>query len=424
MAPPVPQAVGTLTDGIGAISVPWPAHQADDIGLLFIETMGEAVPAVSGWTQIPDSPQRTGAAAASDTELTIYWKRAAGSAEADASVGDSGNHQIAVIGTVRGCIATGDPFDVTAGDVLATADTAVSIPGDTTTVADCLIVAASSAGTDTTTPQFSAWANADLTSVAEWFDLFAIRANGGGFGVATGVKAAAGAFGATTATLATSSKQGRIVIALKPPAGGPEAKAVSDSAAVGVTEAQDSLLSSTQADTAAVGLTEAQASFLTSARADTLAVALQEQQASLLLSAVTDTVAVAVAEATGLSVLVSVADSLGVVLTEDAALLISEAKEVSDALAVALTEAQESLGLLERTDTVALVLTEAQAIEFSAVTIEVAVGDNLVVVFLEALDFFPPHRQQGRVIGYHPRTGAAGYRFPHPPYTIPAKRGR
>jgi len=226
VAPPVPQAVGTLTAGNAAISVPWPAHLANDIGVLVLETMGEVVPAVSGWNQFPSSPQRSGPAGVTDTELTMYWKRAASGAEANAEVGDSGNHQIGVIGTIRGCVTTGDPFDVTTGDILATADTAVSIPGHTTTVADCLIVAACSAGTDTSTAQFSAWANADLTSVAEWFDLFAITANGGGFGVATGVKAAAGAFGATTATLATSSEQGRIVIAFKPPAGGAQEVAI------------------------------------------------------------------------------------------------------------------------------------------------------------------------------------------------------
>lgn len=223
MALPTFQAAGTEASGTTSCTPAWPTHQADDIGLLFVETSGTAAPAApSGWTQVTDSPQYAdGGAGATRTRLSVFWRRAAGSSESTPTVTTDVNHVIAQILTFRGCITSGDPWDVTAGDNTgATTSTSVSIPGDTTTVADCLIVAACCSVFDTATDQFSSWANGDLANVTEQADAFTATGNGGGFGVATGEKASAGAYGATTATLANAANQGRISIALKPPAGG------------------------------------------------------------------------------------------------------------------------------------------------------------------------------------------------------------
>jgi hypothetical protein len=221
MTAPNFQAAGTPAGSSVDLTIAWPVHQADDIGLFVVETLSTdpAPTAPTNWGEVADSPQAVpDLAGTAETRLSTFWKRAAGAAEADATITDVGNHQIGNILTFRGCIATGDPWDVTAGNHIETASTSVSVPGDTTTVADCLIVAACAAGTDTADDQFSSFANADLTDVTEREDFFAAVANGGGFGVATGVKASAGLFGATTATLATSALQARIMVALKPPA--------------------------------------------------------------------------------------------------------------------------------------------------------------------------------------------------------------
>jgi hypothetical protein len=132
-------------------------------------------------------------------------------------INDSGDHQIAQIITFRGVTNTGNPFDVTVGNVASSASTSVSIPGTTTTVANTLVVAIVANATSTTTAQTSGWANSSLSSVTERADTNNTVGFGGGFGVATGVKAAAGAYNTTTATLATSSRQGRMSIALPPP---------------------------------------------------------------------------------------------------------------------------------------------------------------------------------------------------------------
>ena len=226
MALPVVQAVGTADAAMSTISPAWPAHLAGDIALLFVETSNQATATTlsdaQGFVEVTDSPQGAGGGAGTSGEcrLAVFWCRATSNAMSAPTVVDVGNHQYGVIVTFRGCIASGDPWDVTAGDIDDVGSTSVSIPGDTTTVADCLIVAACARGIDDAAAKFTDWANADLANVAEIFDEGTALGHGGGLGIATGEKAAAGAFGATTATLANSSMQGRIMIALKPPTPG------------------------------------------------------------------------------------------------------------------------------------------------------------------------------------------------------------
>lgn len=225
MAAPGPAEVGTPNASVGDLTIARAGLTIGATDILLLPVLsadgGAAAPAAGGWAHIPDSPQFAGGGTlATRVELAIFWVR--GDPGSDPVILDTGNHQFGVIIRVPGCITTGNPWDVTAGDLIATADTAVSIPGDTTTVVDCLVLAFGSSAFDSTTPQFSSWANASLSSFAELVNIATDVGNGSALGVATGIKAAAGAYSATTATLANSSKQGRISIALKPPpAAGP-----------------------------------------------------------------------------------------------------------------------------------------------------------------------------------------------------------
>jgi len=209
-------AAGTMAEGVGNVIPGLPAAlQEKDIMLLFVETANQTVSAPSGWVATADSPQGTGTAGdVAATSLSVFWKRAT-AVESAPTVTDPGDHAIAQILSFRGCIDTGDPWDVTSGNTAASS-TSVSIPGDTTTVANCLVVLAVSNGTDSATAQTSGYANTDLANLTERTDVNSTQGNGGGFAVATGEKATAGAYGATTATLANASTQGRISIALKP----------------------------------------------------------------------------------------------------------------------------------------------------------------------------------------------------------------
>ncbi|MEI7851531.1 MAG: putative Ig domain-containing protein [Kiritimatiellales bacterium] len=215
-------AAGAIAGGTGTIAPALPAGIATgDILLLFVETANQTstVSVANGgtWAQVTGSPQGTGTAAATaSTRLTAFWSRYNGTQGAP-TVSDSGDHQIARMIAIRGAAASGNPWDVTAGGVEATSDTSASIPGATTTVANTLVVVAvaGSLPDSTSTAIFSGWANANLTSLTERTDNANTSGNGGALGVATGIKATAGAYGNTTATHSSSAVKGMMSIAIK-----------------------------------------------------------------------------------------------------------------------------------------------------------------------------------------------------------------
>src|SRR3990167_3004812 len=113
MALPIYQAAGTAVAGFGGdLTVSWPTHLTGDIGFLVVNSdVGFDTP--SGWAHILGSPNTNTNAPACVT--AIFWKRAASDAEANVVAhGVADNYAIARISTVRGVIASGDPWDVTA----------------------------------------------------------------------------------------------------------------------------------------------------------------------------------------------------------------------------------------------------------------------------------------------------------------------
>ena len=214
-------AAGAVAGNAAAITPALPAGiLTNDILLLSLETANQvisiATPNGGTWTEVTNSPQGTGTTALG-TRLTVFWSRYNGTQTAPIT-SDSGNHQIGRIIAIRGAIASGNPWDVTAGSVESTSDTSGAIPGATTTVGNILVVAA--IATDlpdaTGTANFSAWANSNLTNVNERTDDTDNAGNGGGLGIATGVKVTAGAYGDTTVTVGTSAVKGMMSIAIKP----------------------------------------------------------------------------------------------------------------------------------------------------------------------------------------------------------------
>jgi len=223
VAAPTFVAAGAVKSGTGAISPALPSGIAvNDILLLFVETANQAV-SISNqnggtWAAVASSPQGTGTGGGTTaTRLTVFWSRYNGTQGAP-TVSDSGNHQLARMVAIRGAVSSGDPWNVTAGGVEATSDTSASIPGATTTVANTLVVVATAGSLPdaSSTAQFSAWTNANLTSLTERTDNSVTAGNGGSLGIATGIKATAGAYGNTAVTHATSAVKGMISIAIKP----------------------------------------------------------------------------------------------------------------------------------------------------------------------------------------------------------------
>ncbi|MBI5897662.1 MAG: hypothetical protein HZB40_00355 [Rhodocyclales bacterium] len=216
------QAAGTAVSGstgVGA-SPAWPIHAANDIALLFVESAGEepvtlGVP--NGFTAVANSPQSTGTGT-NGTRLTVFWARATSAAMATPSISTPSNHFYAQIVTFRGVLNSGNPIDATAGGTKAAASTSVTLPGVTTTVANALIVQAVARHNDSAAAAFSAQTNVNLTGITEHIDAGTANGHGGGIGVWSGVKAAAGATGSTTATV-TSSINAFLTLALKPQPG-------------------------------------------------------------------------------------------------------------------------------------------------------------------------------------------------------------
>ena len=227
---PTVAAIGDVAGGAGDISPTLPAgNTANRILICLAETdanqsVDPAQDMPAGWAHVTGSPvtNATGPAAQQLT-LNVLWKRADGE-EADPVVitetsGDRA-HTVARILGVDGCITTGNPWDIV-DDATADSTTTHSIPGGTTTVAQCLILAilGNTRNVNSTT-NLSDWANGDLVNVTERIDntILVGTGNGGGFGAASGEKATAGAFGATTVTSVTATNGAYLVMALKPPA--------------------------------------------------------------------------------------------------------------------------------------------------------------------------------------------------------------
>ncbi|HBG25625.1 MAG: hypothetical protein A2Y10_01230 [Planctomycetes bacterium GWF2_41_51] len=216
--PPTFVAAGAAAHNTVGITPALPAGIAtNDILLLFVETYNQAISIANQnggtWTQVTNSPQGT-----TGTRLTAFWSRYNGTQGAP-TTSDSGDHQIGRIIAIQGATTSGNPCDVTAGVVESTSDTSGSIPGTTTTVANTLVVlavATSLPDSNYDNNRFSSWTNANLTSLTERVDCSRNSGNGGGLGIATGIKVTSGAYGNTAVTLATSATKGMMSIAIKP----------------------------------------------------------------------------------------------------------------------------------------------------------------------------------------------------------------
>ena len=125
-------------------------------------------------------------------------------------------------------VQTGDPWDVTAGgNDTAANDTSANIPGDTTTLANTLVVLVESTSFNhatSGTAECGAATNANLGTITERADNVNTIGLGGGHCMITGTKATAGTYATSTLTMANTTFKGAMSIALKPvpvPAGGP-----------------------------------------------------------------------------------------------------------------------------------------------------------------------------------------------------------
>ena len=210
----------------GSGSVVWTVgHQADDIGVIVVQTANQTVSTPTGFTLLGNIG--TGSAgAAGAVAVWVFWKRATSAAEGDVTIADAGDHVRARMLLFRGCETSGSPLDgaaVTDTVAAASATTAVSIAMPTTTVADTFCVGLVANATDATNNQTTvgSWVNAALAGFTRVLNGNTNVGVGGGCDGGGGTKAAAGAVGNSTSTLGTASAQALLSFALKPPGSPP-----------------------------------------------------------------------------------------------------------------------------------------------------------------------------------------------------------
>jgi hypothetical protein len=157
---------------------------------------------------------------------------------------------------VRGAKTTGNPWNVTAGNLSASTNTTGTLPGDTTTVDNCLIIGVAGDGLDQVAARYSDWANPDLANIQEIFDGGSTAGNGAGFGAISGEKAVAGAFGATTFTISASQYECNHVIAVEPEPGAAGAEYIdAGTVAVDIAPSGNDIHEQVDADTVRVAIT-------------------------------------------------------------------------------------------------------------------------------------------------------------------------
>ena len=220
LAVPTFVAAGAVGDGTAGVTPALPAGLAtNDILLLFVETANQAVAIANQnggtWTEVTNSPQGSGTAAAIDaTRLTVFWSRYNGTQGAPTTT-DSGDHQFGRIYAFRGVVTSGTPFNISSGSTEATSDTSLSATGATTTAADSLVVIGATISMELGTENFGGtWTNASLTNITVRGNDWGTQGNDGRLAVVTGDKVTAGAYGATTNTLTVGSEKGMMTIAL------------------------------------------------------------------------------------------------------------------------------------------------------------------------------------------------------------------
>lgn len=224
-------AVATATNA-ATLSPAWPTHQVNDIALLIVESgknttsgvANDSLTTASGFVQV-DS-----AAVGTTLGLQVYWCRATSAAMAAPVLTlnfTNSDHLHAQIITFRGCIATGNPWDVKTTGNKTTASSTFSVTSITTTIDNAPLVAIVARDNDSASAAFSGWGNATSGNPIERADSGTALGNGGGIGVAVGTKTIAGATGNTTG-IVTSSANAFVHLALIPGTGGVEAVTLAD----------------------------------------------------------------------------------------------------------------------------------------------------------------------------------------------------
>lgn len=209
MTIPAFSQAGTLAHGIGDIVPAWPTHATGHLGILWVETNGQAVATPAGWTLIDKI------SVGGTVQLTAFYRFATSSGESAPTIVDPGDHASAVITTYTG-VHTLYPIHAVGASGQNGSSTAGTLSPVKTSLPDCLIVQGVAWALDSAGPLLTSFTNAALSNLTERFDAGSTDGDGGGIAVADGGLATAGSTGATAIVLGSGSNSVSITLALPP----------------------------------------------------------------------------------------------------------------------------------------------------------------------------------------------------------------
>jgi hypothetical protein len=210
-------AAGAAAVGTTSCTPAFPAGiLSGDILLTALESVGgQNYATPSGWAHVgPNGSLSSPVVQSTNTQLTVFWRRYDGTGTAPTISGVT-DHAIGQMIAIRGCPASGNPWNVGAVTTEATSDTTMTMPTATTTQADTLVLlfGASSVATGTTNQVTSA-TNAALTSITERIDTGTLTGNDGLLTCYSGIKATAGAIGTTAVVLVPAGFKSMMTMAM------------------------------------------------------------------------------------------------------------------------------------------------------------------------------------------------------------------
>lgn len=226
MALPEVRSVGAIAASTGTITPGEPSSSADaDLWFGFYESggaaaSGEATPSLTnlGWKPIPAAWGGPIAVQNGNTKLTVLYKWVPANEARRGPTNDTGDHQMGrIIDLKAGTFDPEQPIHAVKTSTQSST-TSVSITGLTTSLNECLIIAASAGNLPdaTGTTQFASVANGKLGSVTERIDNTTAEGDGGALFVATGTLASKGETGATTVTASNAAVRANVTIAIAP----------------------------------------------------------------------------------------------------------------------------------------------------------------------------------------------------------------
>jgi hypothetical protein len=201
------QANGTpVSTTTTALDVPWPAHDVNDVALLFVTSSGgntstNTLMTANGFTLISNTTIGSGT---TGTRLSIFWARASSNAMQPPTLSTGTDFKYAVISTFRGVRLSGNPYSDFAASNKGTASTTSSFATINTTFAYTMVVHAITTDVSSSSPFVTGYSNGTLGSIIKRFDASVTTGSGGGISFGTAELAVSGATGATTATVSSS----------------------------------------------------------------------------------------------------------------------------------------------------------------------------------------------------------------------------